>query len=165
MADKVTIIQPESTERSNYIYKNSPNIRPTELTRLVNQMAGQAQYEPRQGGQGQKLRCKAGNCINWSLANGRKQLCPTHYATFLEKSNRALAIPKCSYCNSRTNRVFEGKQACVPCQADIEQKRAHQDSIEELYRRKQIQEASKMQQLDDAETITDLREWIKQYMS
>jgi hypothetical protein len=164
MADKITIAEVASIENASYIAMNSPNIKINQLQRLHAQMLGRAQYEPRQGGQGQNLRCKKDCCNNWALSGARKQLCPTHYATFLERSNKAQSMPTCSHCNAHTKCTFEEVAMCWTCQLNIVEERSLQASINEQHKHQQVQNELKMQKLDEAETVGDLREWIKQYM-
>lgn len=154
---KLVIENPATKEQVEFISANSPHVRMDELGRLMNQAAGLLPYEPRTGGQGQHLRCKNGNCGNISLAYGRKQLCPTHYAVFLERSNRAQAMPMCSHCNQRTRNDFEGVKTCPTCRTRIESEREVRYTTECEFN-------SKLRQLDDAETVDDLRNWIKEYM-
>jgi hypothetical protein len=131
------------------------HIRPNQLDRLISQMTGAEPYKPRLGGSGQKLKCRRDYCNNYAIENGRKQLCPAHYAGFLERSNAAQALPTCTgpQCNVHTRQTFEGWPLCLTCSRARESRRTEV-----------LVAADKFTQLDNAETVEDLRDWIKEHM-
>jgi hypothetical protein len=151
---KAKILTPATAEQVATA-QMAQHIRPNQLNRLVSQMTGAEPYAHRLGGSGQSLRCKGGtgSCNNLVLEDARKQLCPTHYVSFLERSNAAQALPRCVGCNTGTNRIFEGQQMCPTC-----------ERAEENHREEVLAERDKFTQLDNAETVEDLREWIKEYV-
>jgi hypothetical protein len=149
---KAKILTPATAEQVATA-QMAQHIRPNQLNRLVSQMTGVEPYAPRLGGSGQKLKCRRDYCNNYAIENGRKQLCPAHYAHFLERSNAAQALPRCVRCNTGTNRIFEGQQMCPTC-----------ERAEENHREEVLAERDKFTQLDNAETVEDLREWIKEYV-
>lgn len=158
MTAKILITTPATDEQAAAALW-SPHIKQHELWRLHSQMLGTAQYEPRLGGSGQALRCRASGCENRALGAARKQLCPTHYAGFLEKSNAAQALPVCTgaNCNVHTRATFEGQPMCVHC-SDAEQGARNKAPYATSY------DTAKRTALDNAETVHELREWIKEYM-
>jgi hypothetical protein len=158
MTEKIVITKRASASEVHQA-KEAEHIKPNELARLINQMTGRSLYEPRLGGSGQKKRCLAGGCLNWALGGARKQLCPTHYAGFLEKSNRAQAMPVCSGngCNVHTRATFEGQPMCVLCS---NAERASRNKAADVV----SYEGSKRTELENAETVHELKEWIKEYM-
>jgi hypothetical protein len=158
MTEKIVITTPAS-EYELHQAQEAEHIKSNERTRLVNQMMGRWPYEPRLGGAGQTLSCKSGGCGNYALGGARKQLCPTHYASFLERSNRAQAMPVCSgnACNVHTRAMFEGQPMCVHC-SDAEQAARNKAADVVSY------EGSKRTELENAATFDELKEWIKEYM-
>ncbi|URC15497.1 hypothetical protein BD1_56 [Octadecabacter Antarctic BD virus 1] len=155
--ERITINTPATDEQLDAADNNTPHVRASERERLLEMMTGDREYEPRVGGQGQHLRCKSAHCSNTALGGARKQLCPTHYVTFLEKSNRAHAMPRCIRCNVHTNKTFRDQPECHMCTtAEREAEQARLDAARD--------EALKMGALDNVETTHDLREWIKEYM-
>ena len=136
----------------------SKHIQSNEQKRLIRQMTGREAYKPRLGGSGQKLKCKNNDyCNNIALAGGRKQLCPTHYANFLEKSNASQLIPNCEYCNNKTRHVFEDTSVCKNCSDEILQERRNITQMA-------YDACLKTSELENAETVQELRAWIKEYM-
>ena len=135
----------------------SKHIRSNELNRLIEQMTGQLVYRPRLGGSGQKLKCKSDYCNNIALDGGRKQLCPTHYVNFLERSNASQLIPNCEYCNNKTRHVFEDDSVCNNCSDEILQERRNITQMA-------YDACLKTSELENAETVQELRAWIKEYM-
>ena len=135
------------------------HIKTNERNRLIQQMLGTVDYEPRLGGSGQALRCKHSGCENRALGAARKQLCPTHYASFLERSNRAQSRPVCSGdgCNVHTQLTVAGQPMCASCSY------AHLTSISKA-NSDAAHENAKRIELDNAETVHELREWIKEYL-
>jgi glutaredoxin len=141
------------------------HIKPNERSRLMQQMCGHIAYEPRLGGQGQVLRCKYGGCSNAALGDARKQLCPTHYASFLEKSNAAQKIPFCASCGlNRTRQLYFNTPMCPSCHATLAAVQDAELRLERSAREKQVAHDLKLRELDNAETVHELREWIKEYM-
>jgi hypothetical protein len=158
MTEKIVITKRASASEV-YQAKEAEHIKPNERLRLVQLMSGRISYEPRLNGSGQKKRCLAGGCLNWALGGARKQLCPTHYAGFLERSNRAQAMPVCSGngCNVHTRATFEGQPMCVLCS---NAERASRNKAADVV----SYEGSKRTELENAETVHELKEWIKEYM-
>jgi hypothetical protein len=158
MTEWIVITTPASSYEVHQA-QEAEHIKSNERTRLVNQMTGRFEYEPRLGGSGQKKRCLSGGCLNWALGGARKQLCPTHYAGFLERSNRAQAMPVCSGngCNVHTRATFEGQPMCVLCS---NAERASRNKAADVV----SYEGSKRTELENAETVHELKEWIKEYM-
>jgi hypothetical protein len=156
MTDKILITTPASAYEVHQA-QEAEHIKPNERTRLANQMTGMWPYEPRLGGSGQTLSCKSDSCNNIALGGARKQLCPTHYASFLEKSNAAQLIPRCSTCNSRTRLKFEGFQMCTACRTATEDARNKAAAVMSY-------DTAKRMELDNVETVHEMREWIKEYM-
>jgi len=152
------ISTPATVEQVADALNNTPHVRASERARLYEMMKGIRPYEPRIGGRGQHLSCKDAYCANTAYAHGRRQLCPTHYIAFLERSNRARAMPQCVRCNMHTNSTFSGQPHCGACTQNYK-------SIEQERLGAERDEAIKMDALDNAETTHDLREWIKEYMT
>ena len=152
MNSKITIHPPASGSEV-VTATESKHIKPHQLQLLVAQMQGAARYDPRFGGSGQPLWCKNGGCNNAAMGTARKQLCPTHYVTFLERSNRAHEMPRCIVCNILTRNEFEGQPTCGTCVTAAEDTR-----------RVRAADRVKRTELDNAETVHELREWIKEYM-
>ena len=134
----------------------SKHIRSNELNRLIEQMTGRLVYRPRLGGSGQKLKCKSNYCNNYAVS-GRKQLCPTHYVNFLERSNASSLMARCEYCNNTTRHIFEDANVCNNCSDEILQER---ENITQMA----CAATEKTFKLENAETVQELREWIQEYM-
>ena len=135
----------------------SKHIRSNELNRLIEQMTGQLVYRPRLRGDGQKLKCKSNYCNNYALEGGRKQLCPTHYVNFLERSNASRLMPRCEHCNNSTRHVFENANVCNNCSDEILQERRNITQMA-------YDACKKTLELENAKTVKELRAWIKEYM-
>lgn len=135
----------------------SKHIQSNERKRLIEQMTGRLVYRPRLGGSGQKLKCKSGYCNNYALENGRKQLCPTHYVNFLERSNASSLMARCEYCNNTTRHIFEDASVCNNCSDEILQER---ENITQMA----YDACLKTSELENAETVQELRAWIQEYM-
>ena len=158
MTAKILITTPARADQARAALMFT-HIKTNERNRLIQQMLGTVAYEPRLGGSGQTLRCKSDSCNNAALGGARKQLCPTHYASFLEKSNAAQAMPTCTgaRCNVHTLGTFEGQPMCLACSRDKQGARDKAACVTSYENAKHVE-------LENAETVHELREWIKEYM-
>jgi hypothetical protein len=158
MTAKILITTPATAEQAAATLV-SKHIKTNERNRLIQQMLGTVAYEPRLGGSGQSLRCKSSRCDNLALGGARKQLCPKHYASFLEKSNAAQALPVCTgaNCNVHTKLTFEWLPMCQSC-GDAEAAARNKAADVMSY------DTAKRTALDNVETVHEMREWIKEYM-
>tara|TARA_R110000851_G_scaffold29327_1_gene80845 strand:+ start:41 stop:511 length:471 start_codon:yes stop_codon:yes gene_type:complete len=155
----MTLITTPATAEQAVELMSSAHIQMREKIRLHDQMLGIMSYKPRWGGSGQALLCRGGGCGNLALEDARKQLCPTHYASFLERSNRAKAMPTCTgtQCNVHTRLVFEGQPMCSKC-SDAEQTRRSAATSRLTFTQE------KHAALESASTVEELKDWIKDYM-
>ena len=160
MTAKILITTPATAEQAAATLR-STHIKTNERNRLIQQMLGTAQYEPRLGGSGwpHALRCNSDSCNNTALGGARKQLCPTHYASFLERSSAAQAMPTCTgtQCNVHTLGTFEGQPMCLACSRDRQEARDKAAYVMSY-------DTAKRMALDNVETIHELREWIKEWI-
>jgi hypothetical protein len=133
------------------------HLAPSVKTKLRDIMVREARYTPRLNSRGEPMRCKSSGCCERAMAGARKQLRPTHYAAFLEKSNRARAMPRCTRCNVHTQMELFGEPCCTVCgEKELEKLRAADQARDA--------QARKLREIDNVETVHDLREWIKEYL-
>jgi hypothetical protein len=152
----ITIATPATDEEAAAAL-TSKHIKVHQLWRLHSMMLGTTQYEPLLDASGHPRVCHAPQCKNVALGTARKQLCPAHYPHFLERSNRTRALPRCIRCNANTRHEFEGQPTCNTCSdATTEYRREQADA--------QDADQIKRRSLDEAETVHDLREWMKEYL-
>lgn len=94
--------------------------------------------------------CKLDYCREPALPTG-KRYCAHHKAEYLRKQQEAVlrdrAAPKCSICEE--NPVFNSATICAGCQRELSEQNA---------------EFAKWAQFEAANTVNDLKEWIKEYM-
>ena len=164
MTVKILITTPATAEQARAALMFT-HIKTNERNRLIQYMLGTVAYVPRLGGSGQALRCKSASCENRALGVARKQLCPTHYASFLEKSNAAQQIPFCASCRlNRTRQLYFGTPMCPSCHASLAAAQDEGVLLEQSALDEQDADTAKRTALDNAETVHELREWIKEYM-
>lgn len=138
----------------------TPEQRRHILLREFNKLWGRnngAPYAARLSGRGTPLKCKVESCCNPALDNARRQLCPGHYLNYLGRSNLSQAQPRCHSCNVHTKHENTmGVPECLTCQT-----KRDEENHEREAREREAQQV--LRQLDNAETVHELREWIKEY--
>lgn len=139
------------------LVRGSHNIPERTRWLFSNMMIGNFSYYPRTGGRGQNVICKSDGCKNYAMAGARKQLCPAHYPAFLERSNKVKALPKCCECGANTKMEYEGRPFCIACTRN---KEAYDARIREALDKRQ----TKALELEDCQTVDELRAWIKEYV-
>lgn len=94
--------------------------------------------------------CKKYNCREEAVPYG-KRYCPKHKAEYEAKKKayqqRAAAAPKCPDCG--TAPLFGDRVRCLDCQ---------RDEVERAVIR------TKQRQFDEAQTVEELKDWIRKYM-
>lgn len=152
------IEHPASVEELKLLQDSSPHVAPNQLQRLLEMAAGEETCAPRLTNRGTPRRCQTSGCDNAAMRDARKQRCPTCYIRFLERSNQSRSLPRCETCNAHTHHEFEGRSSCRACASAEQAIRAEKAYA---YDAEQV----KLRELDDAETVHELREWIKEYLT
>jgi hypothetical protein len=164
MTERVFVIRPAHPDEVAFARNETPNVAPRERAQLVSQMQAVSNYAPRVTATGRLVKCAHGcGCPNSAIGYARKQLCPVHYVAFLERSNRARAMPGCQHCNQRTLRRFGDEPCCSTCEARITQKLADLEELQRSARAAEDVRARMLYALESAETVHDLKIWIKDY--
>jgi uncharacterized Zn finger protein (UPF0148 family) len=95
-------------------------------------------------------KCKLNNCREEAVPYG-KRYCPAHKAAYEAKQReyrkRAAEAPKCPDCG--TAPLFGDRVRCPDCQRDEDARQAYY---------------TKQMQFDEAQTVEELKDWIRKYM-
>ena len=94
--------------------------------------------------------CKRDGCSEEAVPYG-KRYCPKHKAEYEAKRKayhmRAAAAPKCPDCEETP--LFGDRERCNDCQRDEDARQAYY---------------TKQRQFDEAQTVEELKDWIRKYM-
>lgn len=107
--------------------------------------------------------CKRNDCREPAIPGG-KRYCIEHMQAYLARRREAEKRPMCSGgCGQKTARTDPEDAFSPLCGACVQEREAKRDTAEAAARR-QDWEHERMTAFDNAETVRELKEWIKDYM-